>query len=232
MQSTTDIKEKRRFKHPRDTFGAKMVEGAIFDPKYDMPLLRRDSFIPNALVPFSVAMQSGWNNFDCVVHFCERDQDIEPFWSYPNRYLPKLQKFQGVIGPDFSTCVDFPLALKQWNAYRNRAGTYKLQSVGLLAMPLLRGDPEIFEWEIAGLEKGCAFAVSPRGCVRELDNRKRFERGLKNLVDALEPTFIISYGRNSFGVLDYPLEQGISVYQYASRGRGDLGGGAYSEQIS
>lgn len=196
-----------------------------------MPLIRVDSFIPTALVPFSVAKRNNWTNFDCAVHFCERDQDIEPFWSNPEKYLPKLQQFQGAIGLDLSTCVDFPRALKEWNTYRNRASVYRLQQAGIKTIPLLRGDPDILEWEIAGLDRGCAIAVSPRGCVRELDNRKRFERGFKNLIDAIAPSLVISYGANSFGVLDYAIERGIVVHEYASRGKGILGGGDLNGKI-
>lgn len=221
----------RKYKHPRDTFNASMVKGAEFDPMYDMPLIRSDSFVPTALVPFSVAKRDDWTDFDCAVHFCERDQDIEPFWSNPDKYIPKLQKFQGAIGLDLSTCVDFPRALKEWNTYRNRACVYRLQRSGIQTIPLLRGDPDVLEWEIAGLDHGCGIAVSPRGCVRELNNRKRFVRGLKNLVHALEPSLIISYGQNSFGVLDYAIEQGIAVHEYASRGKGSLGGGELNVQI-
>ena len=141
-----------KYKHPRDTFHAFMVEGAEFDPEYDMPLLRDDRFVPTALVPFSVAKRADWTNFDCAVHFCERDQDIEPFWNNPGRYIPKLMKFRGVIG-------------------------------------------------------------------------------LRLLVDALEPSMIISYGQNSYGVLDYPIGLGIPVHAYASRGRGDLGGGALGVKV-
>lgn len=223
--------KRRRYKHPRDTFNASMVEGAAFDSEYDMPLIRADSFVPTALVPFSVAKRDDWANFDCAVHFCERDQDIEPFWSNPDKFIPKLQRFQGAIGLDLSTCVDFPRALKEWNTYRNRACVYRLQRAGIKTIPLLRGDPDVLGWEIAGLDRGCAIAVSPRGCVRELGNRRRFVRGLKSLVDALEPTLILSYGRNSFDCLDYPISLGIPVHQYASRGKGALGSGDLNVEV-
>lgn len=221
----------RKYRHPRDTFHAFMLEGAEFDPDYDMPLLQNDSFIPTALVPFSVAKRTDWTDFDCTVHFCERDQDIEPFWSNPRKYIPKLLKFQGVIGLDYSTCVDFPLPLKEWNIYRNRACNYMLQRSGISTIPLLRGDPDTIEREIAGLGRGCAIAVSPRGCVKNPDDRRRFIRGLRLLVDRLNPSLVISYGPTSRGVLDYPIGLGIPVHAYTSRGRGDLGGGALSEQV-
>lgn len=224
-------KDHLRYKHPRDTFHAFMVDGAELDPDYDMPLLRDDRFVPTALVPFSVAKRADWTDFDCAVHFCERDQDIEPFWNNPGRYIPKLMKFQGVIGLDYSTCVDFPLPLKEWNIYRNRACDFKLQDSGVPTIPLLRGDPDTLEREVAGLKKGRAIAVSPRGCVKDLGNRRRFVRGLRLLMDALEPSMIISYGPNSYGVLDYPIGLGIPVHAYASRGRGDLGGGALGVKV-
>ena len=129
--SASPEKGRPKYKHPRDTFHAFMVDGAELDPDYDMPLLRDDRFVPTALVPFSVAKRADWTNFDCAVHFCERDQDIEPFWNNPGRYIPKLMKFQGVIGLDYSTCVDFPLPLKEWNIYRNRACDFKLQDSGI-----------------------------------------------------------------------------------------------------
>lgn len=42
---------------------------------------------------------------------------------------------------------------------------------------------------------------------------------------------IISYGPNSYGVLDYPIGLGIPVHVYVSRGRGDLGGGALGVKV-
>lgn len=149
----------------------------------------------------------------------------------PQRYIPKLIKFQGAIGLDYSTCVDFPRPLKEWNAYRNRVCDFKLQDSGVPTIPLLRGDPDTIEREVSGLEKGRAIAVSPRGCVKNPGNRRRFVRGLRLLVDKLEPSMVISYGPNSYGVLEYPIELGIPVHAYASRGRGDLGGGVLCEQV-
>ena len=98
-------------------------------------------------------------------------------------------------------------------------------------IPLLRGGPDTLEREVAGLEKGRAIAVSPRGCVKDRGNRRRFVRGLRLLMDELEPSMIISYGPNSYGVLDYPIKLGIPVHAYASRGRGELRGGALNVKV-
>ena len=225
-QSTTG-----RFKHPRDTFHAHMLKGAQFEPKFDMPILKPERIVPEAIVPFSIAKKASWTNFDCAVHFCERDSDIEPFWNNPKRYIEKLLEFQAVLGLDLSTCVDFPRPLKEYNVYRNRVCDSYIQRKGQHVIPLLRGDPDTIEREVAGLEQGFLFAVSPRSCAKNVDNRRRFERGLKLLVDSIQPEAILSYGENCYGVLDHPISLGITVHVYPSRGRGDLGGGALSVKI-
>lgn len=220
-----------RLKHPKDTFHAFMLEGAVFEPHFDMPILEPETIIPDAIIPFSIAKRDDWTNYNCAVHFCERDTDIEPFWNNPGRYMEKILGFQAAFGLDFSTCVDFPRPQKEYNVYRNRVCDSYIQRAGQHVIPLLRGDPDTLEREIAGLTRGCLVAVSPRGCVKELSNRMRFVRGLKYIVDTIEPNGILSYGGNTYGVLDYPISLGIPVYIYPSRGRGNLGGGAFSVKI-
>lgn len=222
---------RRKLKHPRDTFHAFMYEDAKFEPRFDMPVLKPETIVPDAIVPFSLAKRADWDNFDCAVHFCERDSDIEPFWNNPGRYIDKLLKFQAVIGLDFSTCSDFPRPLKEWNVFRNRVCDNYIQQHGQHVLPLLRGDPDTIEREVSGLEKNSMFAISPRGCIKEVDDRKRFERGLKFAVDSLEPKAIISYGGDGYGVLDYPISLNIPVHIYPSRVRGDFKGSGLSVKV-
>ena len=228
---SSGMSKKKHLKHPRDTFHAYMLEGAEFDLKYDMPLLKPEHVIPDAIVPFSVAKRPNWKNYECAVHFCERDQDIEAFWNRPLNYIDKLLKFQAVIGLDLSACVDFPRPQKEYNVYRNRVCDSFIQRHGQHVIPLLRGDPDTIEREVAGLTVGCMVAVSPRGCSKDIEDRRRFIRGLQFIVATLQPNAILSYGGNSYGVLDYPMSLGIEVYVYPSRGRGDVGGGALSVKV-
>ena len=106
--------------HKRDVFHAWMLERLGFSRPWDMPVLAPVEAHPTALVPFSVAMHERWRDFDCFVHFYEDDFRFERVWNDPHKYLPKLSKFEGVIMPDFSTCIDFPRPLKMWNCYRNQ----------------------------------------------------------------------------------------------------------------
>ena len=75
------------------------------------------------------------------------------------------------------------------------------------------------------------FAVSPRGCSKNVEDRRRFIRGLQFAIDTLQPTVILSYGGNNYGVLDYPISLGIEIHVYPSRGRGNMGGGALSVKV-
>ena len=59
------------------------------------------------------------------------------FWNDPFRYLCRLKLFAGVIEPDFSTCLDFPVALKAYSVYRNQALGSFLQRNGILCVPNL-----------------------------------------------------------------------------------------------
>ncbi len=52
---------------------------------------------------------------------------FERIWTTPNKYLPIIKKFRGVITPDFSVYRDMPLVMQQWNIYRSRAIGHWLQ---------------------------------------------------------------------------------------------------------
>ena len=97
---------KRKLTHARDVFHAWMLEGIDFSRPWDMPKLAAVDAHPTALVPFSVAMADSWRDYECFVHFFEDDFRFERMWNNPKKYLSKLSKFEGVVMPDFSTCID------------------------------------------------------------------------------------------------------------------------------
>lgn len=108
---------RKPYMHARDVFHSAAVDGAEFCGRFDMPSLPAVQEAPIGLIPFSVAISPRCHDYHCYVHFYEDDYRFERLWNSPERYLPKLLKFAGAISPDFSTCVDFPGALKVWNTY-------------------------------------------------------------------------------------------------------------------
>lgn len=216
--------QRRRLPHQRDVFHAWMLDGLDFSEPWDMPVLKPVQSHPKALVPFSVAMGAGWHDFGCFVHFFEDDFRFERVWNDPRRYLPRLAQFEGVVMPDFSTCIDFPRPLKMWNAYRNQLLGAWLQREGLTVLPNARSQPGC-GWLVEALPRHSAIAICGRALTRDVDERRRFVRDVRATVDALEPTAIVYCGSDLCGVMDYPRSLGIPVWVYPGCNRGALDGG-------
>jgi hypothetical protein len=144
------------------------------------------------------------------------DFRFERFWNNPHKYLDKLKKFNAVIEPDFSTCPNFPMALKIYNMYRNRACAYWLQKNGVHVIPNIRCETDNFDWALEGIPKGGTIAIGSNGCIKKCFNRARFVASLKSAVNEIQPANIIVYGSDAFGVLDYPRSLGIKVDVFPS----------------
>lgn len=212
--------------HKREVFHAFMVKGATFEGELDMPRIEGTQKIPERLILFSEAMSAACDDFGCHVMFYEDDFRFERIWSQPNRYTGKLQKFAGAISPDFSTCTDFPGALKVWNTYRDRAAGFWMQHhLGMEVIPNVRVEQLTKSWSLDGLPHDSLIAVGARACVKNRVDRKLFCDGLKLAVDDLNPTGIVWYGADAYGCSDYPRSLGIPIYVFKGRGRGKIEGG-------
>ncbi|MBQ9002831.1 MAG: DUF4417 domain-containing protein [Eggerthellaceae bacterium] len=208
--------------HRRDVFHAWMLEGAEYVGLLDMPKLAPVHANPDRIVAFSDAMNPGWSDYDCFVHFFEDDCNIERFWNNPKSYLRKLGKFQGVLGLDYSVCYDFPVALKDYNHWRNSVCTYWLQQFLACAVPQARCEGENCTTVLAGFPKHSTIAIGARSMVRDLEDRTMLKASIKHIVDYLEPENLLWYGSDMYGVADYPREKGIPVHIYPAKGRGKL----------
>ena len=134
------IKRKMR-RHQRDVFHARVVDGATFVGAMDLPVMQAVSLADIGkvrLIPFSEAMKPTCTDYDAFVDFYLDDYQFERFWNDPFRYLGRLKLFAGVIEPDYSTCLDFPVALKAYSVYRNQALGSFLQRNGILCVPNVR----------------------------------------------------------------------------------------------
>ena len=240
----------RKPMHGRDVFHAFMVEGARFEGEFDMPCIEGVQTRPRGLVPFSEAMNKQCSDFDSHVMFYEDDYRFERIWAHPHRYAERLSRFAGCVSPDFSTCTDFPGALKVWNTYlegdeslvledfpgalkvwntyRDRAvGFWMQRHLGLQVIPNVRVERLTRAWALDGLPRESLIAVGARACVKDRDDRRLFCEGLKIACDELRPSGIVWYGSDAYGVSDYPKSLGIPLFIYPGRGRGQLSGDRY-----
>lgn len=209
--------------HRRDVFHAFMVKEARFEGELDLPCIEGVQDVPKGLVPFSEAMNKCCTDFDCHVMFYEDDYRFERVWSQPHRYEKRLKQFAGGISADFSTCTDFPGALKVWNTYRDRAvGFWMQHHLGMNVIPNVRVEELTQDWALDGLPHNSLIAVGARACVKDWEDRKLFCEGLRIACDNLHPSGIIWYGADSYAVSDYPRSLGIPIHMFQGRGRGKI----------
>lgn len=167
------------------------------------------------MIPFSKAISS--SDYDQWVHFYEDDASFERIWNNPEKYLPILKKFKGVISPDFSLYRDMPLVMQQWNTYRGHAIGHWLQENGIPVIANVRwGDERTYNLSCTGVEKGGAIAIGSHGCIKLVEERAFFEAGLAYVVNALEPTAIVVYGSAPDSIFAKYRRSGIIVIQFDS----------------
>lgn len=199
----------------KDVFHAFLVKNANYDGSLEIPWLKPCFQIPNKLISFSKAIRS--TETDAWVHFYEDDVNFERLWNKPNKYLPILKRFNGVITPDFSLYRDMPLVMQQWNIYRSRAIGHWLQEKGIAVIPNIRwGDERTYELCCAGIPKGFTIAVGSHGCIKLLSERGHFQNGLRFVVKKLEPAAIVVYGTTPNYIFDEYKNIGIDIIQFDS----------------
>lgn len=199
----------------KDVFHAFLVKNATYDTKLEIPCLRPENMVPEKLIPFSKAI--GSKEYDCWVHFYEDDVAFERIWNKPNKYLPILGKFKGVITPDFSIYRDMPLVMQHWNIYRSRAIGHWLQENGIRVIPNIRfGDERTYEISCAGIEKHSVVSVGSHGCMKLLSERRIFKEGLNHIINNLEPKMIVVYGTTPDEVFNQCKVAGIEIIQFDS----------------
>ena len=146
----------------KDVFRAFLVKNATYSGTFEIPSLPTSHDIPNKLIPFSKCI--GSTEYDSWVHFYEDDASFERIWNTPNKYLPILQKFNGVITPDFSLYRDMPLAMQIWNTYRGKAIGNWLVENGVNVIPNVRwGDKRSFAFCCNGVGRNGTIAIGSHG---------------------------------------------------------------------
>ena len=199
----------------KDVFRAFLVQNAQFDTDLEIPIINSENAIPERLIPFSKAISG--KDYDQWVHFYEDDVYFERLWNKPNKYLPILKKYKGVITPDFSLYRDMPLVMQQWNTYRNRAVGHWLQYNGIPVITNVRwGDERTYDLCCAGVPRNNTISVGSHGCIKLVREREFFKRGLDYAVKKLQPQTIIVYGTAPDAVFDEYRKAGIHIIQFDS----------------
>lgn len=178
----------------KDVFHAALIKDAHFAGEYGFPIIREEHRIPRKLIRFSATLRED-KDFHQWVMFYEDDHLFERIWNCPQKYLPMLKRFDGVITPDFSLYYDMPLAMQIWNIYRSRAIGAWLQTNGVRVIPNIRfGSPETYDFVCDGISRHSVIAIGTLGCIKNRIYHEEFERGIIRVAQELEPEAIVFYG--------------------------------------
>ena len=151
------------------------------------------------------------------IHFYEHDSVFECFWNNPQKYLPIIKQYKGVISPDYSLYYDMPLCMQIWNTYRGKALAHWLQENGVEVIPNVRwGDERTFELACYGVESGKTIAVGTHGCIKTVEGRNMFITGFDYVINKLKPKTVIVYGRMPDKIFCLAKMQGIELIPFES----------------
>lgn len=171
--------------------------------KYQFPKLRSTHEMPEELLPFNHA-KTARRRRGRWLHFFVDDYQFERIWTKGNRYLELMKQFDGVISPDFSLLETASLSEQIYNCYRNRVTAKWLQENGIPMIPCVEwSDKASLEWCLDGLPKQSTLAVQTNGCFKNSRATMQFIKGMEHIVNELEPTGLVFYGRGKTQFANY-----------------------------
>ena len=199
----------------KDVFNAFLVSCAVNAGFFEFPVIKPCYDIPNRLISFSKCISC--SDYNYWVHFYEDDYLFERLWRNPKKYLSILQRYNGVILPDFSLYRDMPLVMQLWNIYRSRAIGFWLQTNGVKVIPNVRyGDYRTYKCCCDGLPQKAVISVGSHGTLKLLSDREIFAKGLDVVVKKLQPVAIIVYGSVPESIFQKYRNMGIAIYHFTS----------------
>ncbi len=214
----------------KDIWNAYMADGAIYSP-HDIPFCPTTATeLPHALVTWEEAKAiykkniSAGSDFKCDAYVCFYIDDYKfdgprGIWHDSEHALFVLCHFAGVITPDFSTYQDFPEPLKIYATYRMRLMGYWLGRNGIAVINNVRwGTEETFSYCFDGIPKNSIVCIGTvGGSPRKIEDRDRFESGLRKMIRVLQPHTIIVYGSANYKCFDDLKSQGINIVAFQSQ---------------
>jgi len=185
-----------------DGFRSDLVRSAVFKGVFEIPYINppRKIILPKDTIPFSL-MGRTKDHSEFVV-FYEHDIKFADILTATDEFLDELRKFPGVISPDCSLYRDMPLGLQIANTYMNRAIGHYLQSQGIYVIPNVRwGDERSYttsvlpeKFAFVGIPKHSIVSIGTYGCIQGHENKRYFREGLIEMLDELEPEYVLIYG--------------------------------------
>jgi hypothetical protein len=157
---------------------------------YGIPDIKADEFNIQELIPYRVDA-----NRNGTAHFFLDDYRFERCWKNPDSQIKELEKYTGVLSPDFSMYTNYPEAMQIWQVYRNRWCACYWQSFGIKVIPTVSwSDEKSFKYCFLGIPKHSIVAIGTVGVLNDETAKTLFMQGIKEMLKQLEPKEILIYG--------------------------------------
>ncbi len=183
----------------RDNIKIMNIEKGFFPSSnsYGIPDVKKDEFNVTELIPYRAD-----SNRNGTAHFFLDDYRFERCWKSPDSQIEELQKYQGVLSPDFSLYTNYPEAMQIWQVYRNRWCAAYWQSLVIKVIPTFGwSDSNSFKYAFLGIENNSTVAVSTVGILNNEISKMLFEDGFIEMIKQINPKNILIYG-NKLEIFD------------------------------
>lgn len=165
----------------------------------DMPMVKGSHVIPKCLVSFHELKRKKWRG--AFVHFFQNDYEFDGakgIWLDTGRHLSLLERYRGIVAPDFSVYSDDKRIPQMWNTYRNRLMQCHLERLGFEVIPCVSwGGADTFDFCFKGLPRNSVVAVSSIGVMRNKAKTALFETGYREMCERVLPEFVVLYGSDT-----------------------------------
>lgn len=140
--------------------------------------------------------------------FYTDDRRFEWIWRQPLKAVEKLRRYRYVLSPDFSTYLDMPKPIREYNIFRNKVLSALWQRYGINVIPSITWTTlgNITE-DLDGWPENSIIAINSTGVGRDKRSKHYWVEGYHAAIDILNPTHILRYGGLQEG--EYT---GISTY--------------------
>lgn len=174
--------------------------------EWGIPDLPVATFVPDKLVAYNDRYGTSIPSRSAAVHFFLDDYRFETMWTKPLRGLSRVLRVGAGLTPDFSLWRDMPLVLQLYQVYRSRwVGNWMLQH-GCPVVPTISwSTPDSYRFAFAGIPQHSVVAISAVG-IRGDEAVHLFTLGCNAMIEALEPSMILVYGRNLFTSSTVPMK--------------------------
>lgn len=200
-----------------DVFNTYLLHDAEYAGELEMPVLEGQQAIPNKLVPFSKAMAKSFTERDCWICFYEHDIKFMRLWRHPEKYLPRMLEFNGIVSPDFSMYRNMPAIMQYWSCFMGRAIAHRYQADGGIVIPNVRlSDKRSYKFCLDGLPMSSTIAIGTHGCIKHIEDRFHTTKAIEEAVRRLNPARIIVYGNAPNDVFASAIERDIEIIEFKS----------------